>query len=116
MPSKSEKQRRFFGMVRAYQKGELDDKYVNKKIQEAATIKPKVVKEFAESVESDDKKDKDGKKNANVLPPNLGSLALNTYFTQKTIEKIQDDIEKYKESKKKEELGDSKVTELFFQE
>ena len=50
MPSKSKSQQRFFGMVRAYQNGDLDNKEVSKSVKKAAkTMSKKDVKDFAET-------------------------------------------------------------------
>ena len=63
MPSKSEKQRRFFGMVRACQKGELDPKYQSDKVVETSKhISAKDAEDFACCVEGE-KKNKKRKKN-----------------------------------------------------
>lgn len=54
MPSNSKSQQRYMGMVRAYQKGELDTKGIDKDLLDrikktAKTMKPKDVKDFAET-------------------------------------------------------------------
>lgn len=50
MPSKSKSQQRFFGMVHAYQNGDLDSKDVSKKIKKAAkSMTKKDVKDFAKT-------------------------------------------------------------------
>jgi hypothetical protein len=48
MPAKSKAQQRFFGMVRAVQKGDLKPSKVGKKVRDAAkSMKKKDVKDFA---------------------------------------------------------------------
>lgn len=50
MPSKSKSQQRFFGMVRAYQKGDLKGGEVGKKVKKAAkSMSKKDVKDFAKT-------------------------------------------------------------------
>ena len=50
MPSKSKSQQRFFGMVRALQKGEMDPSEASPEIRRAAKkMKKKSVKDFAET-------------------------------------------------------------------
>lgn len=50
MPSKSKSQQRFFGMVRAYQKGDLKGSEVGKKVKKAAkSMSKKDVKDFAKT-------------------------------------------------------------------
>lgn len=48
MPAKSESQRRFFGLVRGVQKGQVSKKKVGKKVARAAeTMSVKSVRDFA---------------------------------------------------------------------